>query len=162
MSRGAYPWPAAAAERQRVGDFARILADTEGRSFHGGEQDMRTLLILISLAVTGCAVTPTDVRQSTPTRMYERPGGPVANVADCFGKALERDLGLETVVRQPRPSSAEVSAWGASDRRTLLVVTLDDRHGGGMRVAVFRNPHALFCFHPEPVIEESLATCTPR
>jgi hypothetical protein len=124
---------------------------------------MRTLLILISLAVTGCAVTSTDVRQSTPTAMYERAGGPVANVADCFGMALERDLGLKTVVRRPRPSSAEVSAWGASDRGTYLVVTLEDRRAGGMRVAVYRNRFALLCFHhPELMIEESLATCTPR
>jgi hypothetical protein len=41
-------------------------------------------------------------------------------------------------------------------------VTLNDRDAGGMRVAVFRNPDALFSVNPEPVIEESLATCTPR
>ena len=123
---------------------------------------MRTLTILLSLAVTGCAVTPTDVRQSRPTALYERAGGPVATVADCFGMALERDLGLKTIVQRPRPSSAEVSAWGASDERTFLVVTLDDRHAGGMRVAVYRNRYALFCFAPEPVIEDSLAICTPR
>jgi hypothetical protein len=124
------------------------------------EKDMRTLFILISLAVSGCAVTPTDVRQSRPTALYERAGGPVAKVADCVGMALERDLGLESVVRQSRPTSAEVSAWGASDQRTFFVVTLDDRYAGGMRVAVYRNRYALFCFDPEPLIEDSLATCT--
>jgi hypothetical protein len=123
---------------------------------------MRILLIVISLAVSGCAVTPTDVRQSRPTALYERAGGPVATVADCFGMALERDLGLKTVVRWPRPSSAEVSAWGASDQGTFLVVTLQDRHAGGMRVAVYRNRYALLCIDPEPLVEESLAACTPR
>jgi hypothetical protein len=94
--------------------------------------------------------------------MYEQAGGPVANVADCFGMALERDLGLKTVVRRPRPSSAEVRAWGASDGVTYLVVTLEDRRAGGMRVAAYRNRFAFFSYHPELVIEESLATCTPH
>ncbi len=120
---------------------------------------MRTLLTLISLAVTGCAVTPTGVRQSTQPWMYERAGGPVANVADCFGMALERDLGLETVVRRPRPSSAEVSARGASG---YLVVTLEDRRAGGMLVAVYSNRFADFCAPAALVIEEAFETCTPR